>query len=187
MQPEMGLFPEYSILWEIYLILTVVNSDFTMPCKNHSSSLVICCWNLLLFGQLSQRRLKFIFWYKRCLRSVCTSEENNTSVVFCRACAPVFLGFLKRKTGRCPPPAPPITASLILSAKFMIHWENPAKILVWVAHFPSKYSELFIVFRDQRIQGEWGLWRAGERRGKKVPHPPSPVLTLHSPHSWAAA
>jgi hypothetical protein len=51
-----------------------------------------------------------------------------------------------------------------------------------IDHFASKYSELFIVFRDQRIhtvyiQEEWGLSRAGERRGKKVPHPhPAPLL-----------
>ncbi len=47
--------------------------------------------------------------------------------------APVFLGSLMRKTGRCAAPAPPMAASLILSAKLMIlerkpreKWKNPS-------------------------------------------------------------
>jgi hypothetical protein len=39
--------------------------------------------------------------------------------------APVFLGSLTRKTGRCAAPAPPMAASLILSAKLMILERKP--------------------------------------------------------------
>ncbi len=87
-------------------------------------------------------------------------------------------------------PAPPIAASLILSAKLMRHRENHAKILVWKDH------NIRIIYCFQRLentylnyicQREWGLSRAGERRGKKVPHPPpcSPTplhLCSHNTH-----
>ncbi len=70
--------------------------------------------------------------------------------------------------------------------------ENPLLIF----HQNNQNYLLFSEIREYIYicQGEWGFSRAGERRGRKFPtptllpsYPPSPVLTLHSPHSWAEA
>ncbi len=111
-------------------------------------------------------------------------RKYNTPVYFWRAYAPVFLGSLRRETGRCPPHRSFADPSNEINDTQRKPRENPS-------------SELFIVFRDQRIHiyvrenGDFQeRGKGGERKFPTptlLPHPPTPVLTLHSPHSWAAA